>query len=204
MNEFASRSEVDDLLNQLRRKIDRVEQQAAELSASIESFRSWSLLFASRVSALEGLFSSADPCEVPQSRLICGDVAAARSVPPVDCARGSSDASAGASSSCAAGHRWYVNDKVFVVRMRFSDVPEHDVIVLASSLVEVERRVADVVAQRVQRGLRLLMCHVSAARVSAVDVFVNVVAGFDNERELSPDELRGLPARVGRLVSVVG
>jgi len=70
-NEFVCRMELDDLLNVQRKKIERLEQQAAEARESIATFRTWSIITASRLSQCETWILGLMPEE--QRACVAGD-----------------------------------------------------------------------------------------------------------------------------------
>lgn len=205
-SDFVTRTELDDLLVQQRRKIERLEQQAAETRESIVSFRQWSIIVGSRVSQCETWIVGLMPTE--QRACVTGDVVSA----PTD---GELVERAGvdlktleptAMVDDALQHKWKVGDRCFVVRCRrdvsLLTVSLHFFYELDDAESFVEGIAADVVAGRSDLGF---VC-VNVATVTRVDVLANEVMLVGDECELRREDEEPTPAtpKTGSLVARPG
>ena len=193
MSDSIGRQEVDDLVLHLRRKVERLEQQAVEAADQLDSFRRWSLQSAARVDAVEVALSRSLNGPQLDSFLRSSSAAERQVVKTVTAQRVRGDAQTWDLQNVPVAHRWKVGDRVYVTRLRFSDAPDRTVTVFSPTLVEADAGVADVFGQCGSRGIALVFVYCMVARVSAVDTFGNNVIQFDSERDLSPDDLLGAP-----------
>lgn len=194
-SDFVTRTELDDLLVQQRRKIERLEQAAIETKLSIESFRSWSIIEASRVRQLETWLLGVLPPE--QRACIVGDEVDA----PIDGAKVEAAAEelaafeATENDDAGETHKWRVGDRCFVVRLRRDPPPSAIAVSMWWRLDNAERRVQLYADRVLAGGPEFVSVGITVATVAGVDGLANLITSIEKERELRREDETPTPAR---------
>lgn len=187
-SDFVTRTELDDLLVQQRRKIERLEQQAAEARESIVSFRQWSIIVGSRVSQCETWIVGLMP---PEQRVCVtgGDVEPQPEREPDECAADDAGEFEALDPEPQPPHLWKVGQRCFVVRLRSGAMTAGSFAVSTWYRLEDAQQRLEQFVDEGNRGEREVMhAAITVATVARVDVLVNLVTQIDGERQLTRDD----------------
>lgn len=187
-NEFVSRTELEDLLNAQRKKIERLEQLAAEARDNIESFRGWSIQVNARLRALE--HADDDAARGLDSDGVAGDeVQSPRERESARLQPLESPLSEPFASFYAVQHLWRVGDLCFVVRLRSGRMsPGTCSVTMWRDLEDAQLLLERFLEEGFAGDRDVTLAAISVATVATVDVLANRIVSIRDERDLRRED----------------